>query len=162
VIGRYAVLAGRIHQDLAELERVVERVERATRAHREHSNQEDLFLDAAALNLHDFYGGLERVFAHIASSVDESVPSGADWHRELLRQMTVEIPGVRPQVLDGRVAGTVDEFLRFRHVVRHIYTFELDPERVERLADRLRPTFGDVREALLAFTTFLERQAQDG
>jgi hypothetical protein len=28
VIGRYAVLAGRIRQDVAELERVVERVER--------------------------------------------------------------------------------------------------------------------------------------
>ena len=33
---------------------------------------------------------------------------------------------------------------------------------VERLAGRLRPTFGDVREALLAFTVFLERQALDG
>jgi hypothetical protein len=161
VIGRYAVLAGRIHQDLRELERVVTRVERAVQARRQSADDEDLFLDSAALNLHDFYTGLERIFAHIASTIDQSMPSGSDWHGELLRQMTVEIAGLRPQVLTVDVAADVDEYLRFRHVVRHIYAFELEPERVERLAIRLRQTFREVDAALTAFAAFLERLAGD-
>jgi len=161
VIGRYAVLAGRIRQDLRELEHGVTRVERAVQVGRRSAVDEDLLLDAAALNLHDNYTGLERILTHIASTVDQSVPSGADWHRELLQQMTVEIAGLRPQVLPIDVAADVDEYLWFRHVVRHIYAFEFEPERVERLASRLRPTFRDVETALMGFASFLERLADD-
>jgi hypothetical protein len=161
MIGRYAVLASRIRQDLAEIERVVERIERAVLAAGQHTAEQDLFLDSAALNLHDFYSGLERIFAHIASSVDQSVPSGRDWHRELPRQMTVEVPGLRPQAISTEVASAVDEYLRFRHVVRDNYAFELDPERVERLASQLRATFQEVRAELVALATFLEGLAQE-
>lgn len=161
MIGRYAVLAGRIRQDLSELERVVERVERAAAARRQH-RAEDLFLDSAALNLHAFYTGLERIFTHIASSLDRSVPAGSDSHRALLRQMAVELPGIRPAVIADATADAVDEYLRFRHVVRHVYAFQLEPERVERLADRLRPTFRDAAAELGAFATWLETLAQAG
>jgi hypothetical protein len=123
VIASYAVLASRIRQDLSELERVVGRVERAAQARRERSEEQDLFLDSVALNLHDFYTGLERIFMHIASVVDQTLPTGTDWHRELLRQMTVEVPAVRPAVLSEEGSNAVDEFLRFRHVVRHFYAF---------------------------------------
>ena len=161
MIGRYVVLAGRIRQELAEIGRLVGRIARAVLAASRHTADADLFLDSAALNLHDFYSGLERIFTHIASTVDQSVPSGHNWHRELLRQMAVEIPGLRPQAVSAETARTVDEYLRFRHVVRHIYAFEFDAERVERLASRLRPTFETVRADLVAFATFLEGLAQE-
>jgi hypothetical protein len=161
VIASYAVLASRIRQDLPELERVVVRVERATQARRERSADQDLLLDSVALNLHDFYTGLERIFMHIASVVDRTLPTGTDWHRELLQQMAVEAPALRPAVLSEESSNAVDEFLRFRHVVRHIYAFSLDPERVERLAGRLRSTFDDVRAALTAFAAHLDRLAQE-
>lgn len=44
----------------------------------------DLFLDSAALNMHDTYSGFERVFKQIAATVDGTVPTSAEWHRELL------------------------------------------------------------------------------
>ena len=131
-------------------------------ARHQHSADQDLILDSAALSLHNFYAWLERIFTQIASTVDQSTPTGPDWHRELLRQMTVEVPAVRPPVLSAAVAGDVDEFLRFRHVVRNVYTFALDPERVERLASRLRPAWRDVRSALFTFASFLAGVAQDG
>jgi hypothetical protein len=154
---RYAVVAGRIRQELGELERIIARTERAIAAARERPEDQDLYLDAAALNLHDFYAGLERVFRQIAASVDQSVPSGHDWHLELLRQMTVSLPQIRPQVLSGEAASAIDEYLRFRHIVRNIYTFEFDPERIEHLVQRLRPVFEQMRSELLAFADFLEQ-----
>jgi hypothetical protein len=51
---RYAVVAGRIRQELGELERIIARTERAIAAARERPEDQDLYLDAAALNLHDF------------------------------------------------------------------------------------------------------------
>jgi len=157
---RYAVIAGRIRQELTELERVVARTERAMAAARQRPEDQDLYLDSAALNLHDFYAGLERIFRQIAATVDQGVPSGHDWHRELLRQMTVSLPQIRPQVLSVESAKTIDEYLRFRHVVRNIYAFEFDPERIEHLVQRLRPSFEQMRIELLAFAEFLEQLVQ--
>jgi hypothetical protein len=157
---RYAVVAGRIRQELVELERVVTRAERAVAAARQSLENQDLYLDSAALNLHDFYGGLERIFRQIAAAVDQSVPSGHDWHRELLRQMTVSLPQVRPQALSAEAANAIDEFLRFRHIVRNIYTFEFDPDRIEHLVQHLRPSLEQVQIELLAFAEFLEQLAQ--
>ena len=89
MIGRYGVVAGRICQELEVLDRVVARTERAIAAAQQRPEDQDLYIDAAALNLHDFYAGLERTFRLIAAVVDQSVPSGHDWNRELLRLETL-------------------------------------------------------------------------
>jgi len=154
---RYLVAAGRIRQELVELERVVARAERAGASARRHPEDQDLYVDSAVLNLHDFYTGLERIFQHIAATVDGGVPGGREWHRELLRQMGAALPQVRPEVLSPETIRMLDEYLRFRHVVRHVYAFEFDPERVYRLVRQLHPCFEQVRADLLAFADFLER-----
>ena len=51
----------------------------------------------------------------------------------------------------------LDEYLRFRHVVRNVYSFVLDPARVEALVEGLGSVFGQVRIDLLAFADFLEQ-----
>jgi hypothetical protein len=158
---RYRVVAGRIRQALEELDLVVRRVDRALEAAGRAVADQDLMLDSVALNLHDFYVGTERIFEHIASSIDRSLPSGSDWHRELLRQMTVDVPGLRPAVVGNETAKAVDEYLRFRHVVRNVYAFELDAERLGRLGSALRSTFGLVKSDLEAFATFLEQVGPD-
>jgi hypothetical protein len=161
VIERYLVAASRIRQELKDLERVVSRAERALAAARHRPEDYDLYLDSVALNLHDFYSGLERIFRYIASTVDESVPAGQEWHRDLLRQMGTSISQIRPPALSEESVKKLDEYLRFRHVVRNIYAFEFDLERIERLVRRLKPTFEQVRTELLAFTDLLELVAQE-
>jgi hypothetical protein len=161
MIERYAVAAGRIRQELTIIEQAVDRSERATAAARQRSEDQDLYLDSAALNLHDFYAGLERIFRHIATNVDRSVPSGHEWHRGLLRQMNMALPQIRPQVISDETIQTIDEFLRFRHVVQNVYAFEFDSGRIERLVQRLRPSFEQVQVELLAFADFLDKLAQE-
>ena len=68
---RYLVLAARIRQELGTLEKVITRAKRALALAHKYPDDEDLYLDAVALNLHDFYTGLERVFYHIAATLDE-------------------------------------------------------------------------------------------
>jgi hypothetical protein len=161
MIGRYAVLAGRIRQDLTEVERIVQRVERAMRARQSHAADRDLFLDSAALNTHDCYSSLERLFEQIATVVDQSLPGSHDWHRELIRQMTVDVPGVRPPVLSQGTAAALDEYRRFRHVVRNVYAFELDPTRIEALTTSLRQVFTQASMELQAFADILVRLSSE-
>jgi len=161
MIERYAVLAARVRQEIASLERVVDRAERAIAAARARPEEQDLYLDSAALNLHDFYAGLERIFRQIATAVDQSIPSGPEWHRELLRQMNIALPQMRPQVISEETIKAIDEYLRFRHVVQNVYSFEFEPERIQHLVQRLRPTFKELRVELLAFADFLDELAQE-
>jgi hypothetical protein len=87
MIHAYLILAERIRKELNDLERLVGKAGQAIRLARQKQDEQDFFVDSAALNLHDMYSGLERVFQQIAATVDNNVPTGPDWHRELLEQM---------------------------------------------------------------------------
>jgi hypothetical protein len=156
---RYAIAAARIRKELVNVEQVIERAERALASIDQNSQDSDLYLDSAALNLHNFYAGMERIFRQIAASVDQTVPTGPEWHRELLQQMNVSIAPTRPQVLSDDTMKAIDEYLRFRHVVQNVYAFEFDPVRIGQLVKQLRPTFDQVRAELLAFADFLDSLA---
>ena len=152
--GRYLTLAGRIRQEIGELERVVERTQRIWREAA--SRSDDFLLDATALNLHGYYAGLERLFEMISDVVDQAKPTGANWHQELLRQMTIEIPGIRPAVLSEENRNSLDEFRGFSHVVRNVYSYNLDPVRIGLLVKKLIVLSVGVHAELRTFTKFLE------
>jgi hypothetical protein len=88
---------------------------------------------AAGSILHDFYCGIEKIFERIALVVDKRVPSGMNWHTELLLQMGKKVDGVRDEILPNELLVKLKEFLRFRHLFRHIYGFELKWDRIENL-----------------------------
>lgn len=162
MIEAYFILADRIHQELDELTHVVSRAERAILAGKQRPEDQDLFVDAAALNLHDFFGGLERIFQQVGTVVDGELPAGSDWHRQLMDQMQREMPDLRPAVLSADLINALDEFRRFRHVVRNIYAFKFDPERIERLVKQMSASFTQVRIELLVFVSFLEQVGGEG
>lgn len=141
MIEGYIVLAGRIRKELGEIERLVARANRAIKTARKNPRDADLYLDSAALNMHDVYSGFERIFKQIAATVDGNIPDNAEWHRELLEQMGLDLPKVRPPVLSSESIKLLDEYLRFRHVVRNVYTFSFDPERIGRLVKGLEKVF---------------------
>lgn len=155
----YLTVAGRIRREVADLDRVVRRTtdiwQQATRS------SDDYHVDATALNLHGFYAGLERLFEIIADRIDRSKPTGAHWHQELLRQMSTDIPDVRPPVLSSKTYDELDRYRGFRHVVRNVYTYNLDPEQVDLLVRHLRPSMDQVSDELLAFADFLEQLVVD-
>jgi hypothetical protein len=152
--GDYRSVAARIRQELPELDRVAQRASRAwVSASRD---PEDLFVDAAALNVHGFYAGLERIFTLVAERVDGSLPSGPNWQQDLLRQMTAEMPGVRAAILSPDLFPTLDRYRGFRHVVRDVYACVLDLRLVAVLVEDLPEATALVRAQLAAFADVLE------
>lgn len=157
MIPRYQLLAERIRFELKALERLVVRAEGAMRRATETPDDEEYFLAAAALDLHGFYVGLERLFELVAGEVDKSRPAGRHWHRELLTQMTLTVSGIRPAVLSQETKSVLTDLLEFRHVVRNVYTFSLQLDRVTRLVGDLRSAFEQTQVDLLGFCSFLEQ-----
>jgi hypothetical protein len=142
-------LAERIRGEVPDLERLVERALQAW-SHVQRAPEEQAYLDSVALNLHGFYSGLERLFELIARHVDRGLPAAETWHRDLLQQMARDLTGVRPAVIAQDNALALDEFRRFRHLVRNVYTLML----------ALPELWPGLRAELLAFAEFLEELAQ--
>ena len=106
------------------------------------SNQSDIFykkalISSIALNLHGIYTGIERIFEDIAKEIDHRLPTGDKWHRDLLNQMTVNIPNLRKAVISEESRLILDELRRFRHVVRSAYSFQLDEAKVLIVANQI-------------------------
>lgn len=156
----YRVLAARIQAELNDIEQVVAKAERAVALIRQHPG-EDIYIDAAAHNLHNFYSALERLFLQIARIVDRSVPRGEHWHRDLLEQMRLPVAAVRPPVIQSDTATQLDEYLRFRHVVRNVYSFHIAPQRVLQLVDGVRSLFEKISEQLKQFAQMLEQWSSE-
>jgi len=96
------------------------------------------------------------LFEQIARHVDRSVPDSDTWHRDLLLQMSQDFSEIRPAVFSQNSAAIGDEFRRFRHLVRNVYTINLVPEKMERLMETLPEFWPTLRTELLAFADYLD------
>lgn len=136
---RKEVLVSQIEEELAQIQALVRQVELLSELIRqtENHNLRSGLVSGLALHLHSFYTGAERIFYDIARDIDGEVPTRSNWHQQLLEQMSVEIPDVRPPVLVEQTRLELDEFRKFRHVVRSRYAYQLAPERVQALAVKL-------------------------
>lgn len=117
-----------------------------------------LFYENLALKLHNFYTGCERLFQTVAAELNGAPPGGFDWHRRLLERMGVAW-GDRPAVLSSDSINGLREFLAFLHVVRNLYGFELDAERIERLIARYPVVWSQVEADIRRFIAWLETLA---
>jgi len=85
---------------------------------------------AAAYVLHNIYGALENTFEQISRTFENHITDPVQWHRELLTKMFLEIPKIRPAVIPQDLRGVLNDLSGFRHVFRHAYEYELDPEKI--------------------------------
>lgn len=133
----------------SELERLRELIHEA--ADVEKKKGTNINIRAGGSILHDFYTGVENIFHAIASTIDERVSSGMSWHIELLNQMTLDIEGVRSSIISNDTAMMLEEYLRFRHIFRKRYGFDLKWENIKYLLKKLPNVYAaverDIRKA---------------
>lgn len=118
----------------------------------------DLEVSGAAHWLEGFYTAVEDLFTRIARTVDQDMPAGEQWHRELLERMALDIPGVRPAVIGSTLAATLDEYRRFRHRARHVYSPPVPKwEKFSHLVAGLPEVMGQLRQSVRDFIRVLEQ-----
>lgn len=109
-------LSGRIRAELGDLQRIAVHAVRRL----EKSLQDEDYLGSVAFDLQSFCQAIERIFTIVAGTIDGSVPSGENWHRDLLDQMAGEVAGRRPAVISAETKESLQAFRRFRHVARNV------------------------------------------
>ena len=149
-------LADRIRGELADLELSIRKAEKSWDLAKKAESNQDAYLDSVALNMHAFYSGLERLFELIARHVDGSSFQGASWHRDLLYRMADDVAEVRPAVISSDIARELDQYRRFRHLVRNVYTVSLEAEKMSGLVESLAEIWPKLSAELEAFSGFLE------
>jgi hypothetical protein len=154
---RFAALAADLDNELHQLDRLIQ--ELATLRQRLPDPPTTLELRAAGSILHDFYNGAERSFERVATVMDSSLPTGANWHVELLSRMAYPIPGVRPAVISDPLRQRLGDYLRFRHLFRNIYGSELRWDLLRPLVSDLPDVHRDLAVDVRTFVRFLQKLA---
>jgi len=159
--------AENIYQLINEIEAEIEHFWRLTQdvgeAASRFSKQNQLSthdLRALALLLAEIYAGAENLMLRIAKSLGEAIPSGKAWHKELLEQLSADVPGLRPALFKQDIVAELDEFRRFRHVVHHLYASMYDWQQINRLLEMAEPLLlliiknaEDFKSFLMSLTT---------
>ena len=98
-------------------------------------------LAALGAILHAFYNGVENILKRVAVALDGGAPSGETWHADLIESMCEATPR-RPGFLSPSLSETLQEYMDFRHVFRHGYSFELRWEKMKGLVLGLDDALG--------------------
>lgn len=117
------------------------------------------FYDRGAIGyiLHSFYNGSENIFKSVARFFENEL-GPQSWHKDLLKRMNLEIPEIRPQLIDDELYRLFDDFRAFRHKFRPLYSFELDWERECLVARKFPKTVKQFRAQVSEFLKILEQE----
>jgi len=152
-MSQYNVLIALVQNEITKLEIAVQSA--TAQAEKARITGDSDYLQAAALNIQNFYTGTERIFEEIAKHIDGQLPVGASSHKELLEQMSLAIPETRPAVIQSTTTAKLNAYRGFRHVVIHIYAFELYPNRIQDLVIMLPETYALFVQDIQTFCQFL-------
>jgi hypothetical protein len=140
-----------LQDELKKLDELFQEWER----HRFRDWTDTILLRGKASIFHDFYCGAENIFRRIAPVLNGGLPDEPAWHKRLLQNMSLEISGVRPQVVSAETFALLGEFLDFRHKFRHRYGFDLDFTKMEDLERSYPETHEKFCEDIKKFIVFL-------
>ncbi len=86
--------------------------------------------DSAAHHLSRCYNVIEQMALRVAKAFENTIDDEKGWHTELMRRVSIRIPGVRPALFSEAVRQPLQELKAFRHVFVHAYDLQVDPERL--------------------------------
>ena len=145
-----SLLLGYFNSQEEEIERLYKEIKSVEPANKEKT----IYL---AYYLHNIYNAFEDLFKEIAKTFENRLEDPTAFHKELLKRMTIEVPGIRPKVLSRGSFLVLDELRGFRHIFRHAYTYEIFPEKVKDLKDKLITNWGDIKRDLDEFKNWLSQ-----
>jgi hypothetical protein len=138
-----------VDTELNNLERLSKEINELLLGSKE--KKDSIEVRAAGSIIHDFYCGIEKIFERVATVIDNHVPFGMNWHTDLLLQMGETIEGIRDRVISEKLITKLKEYLRFRHLFRHLYGFELKWDRIKPLCVEVEDVLSDFKKEIIKF-----------
>ncbi len=153
----YLALKIRLEDELIAIEQTIDTLN--TLLEQADTIPEIALIPAAAGYTEDFYSGCERLAQRVAVALDNGLPEGRNWHEQLLQQMAQPSRHERPPLWPESLREDLDTYRSFRHRVRHLYSINLEPQRVLALAQQVPATFEQIQQAVEAFGEWLAQKA---
>lgn len=107
----------------------------------------------------NFYTCLETAFFRISQYFENSL-NATRWHKEVLKKMTLTIPGIRERVISDESYTCLEELLRFRHFKRYYFEFNYDWDRLGLVRTKFLAARYKVIDELEAYRRYLEDLAE--
>jgi len=152
---RFIVMRDEIEDELQGISLLVQSLQKAAAQELD----AEIKIRASASILSDFYMAAERIFKLIVKEIDLELPEGEDWHKKMLRQVAVGLPQIRPPVIEKELFLHLEEYLKFRHLVRNIYGFQLNYALFEHLVQGLPAAAGALKEQISLFLAKMQEIA---
>jgi hypothetical protein len=112
-----------------------------------------------AYRLHNLYTAVENIFLNIARTYENQLDDMGRWHTQLLERMRLDLMPLRPHVIDRAAYHALDELRRFRHLFRHAYTVQLDPDRLRLVLQKARQLREIYQQQINQFLDFARQSA---
>jgi hypothetical protein len=101
-------------------------------------------MTAAAQVLHSFYNGVESVIVLFFKYLNEKLPNDFKWHKTLF-EMAFGINSRNIKIIRDDIKKKLENYLLFRHFIRHSYSSELDWNEmgplIKEIESMMMPTF---------------------
>lgn len=143
-----------INNELSRMEQLEKEIKETYEKIPQYPELITMLYESLALKLHNFYTGCERIFQIIAEELNGGKPSSFDWH--ILERMANEQVD-RPCVITKNTVKQLKDYLGFRHIIRNIYGFELDINRLKILIDNYFIVWHNFREDINNFLSWLNQ-----
>ena len=108
----------------------------------------------------NFYTCLETLFFRISQYFENSLDN-TKWHKDVLKKMTLSVPGIRERVLSDSIYRDLEEILRFRHFKRYYFEFNYDWDRLELVRKKYLSARVSVVEEITSFKEYLYTLAEE-
>lgn len=147
-----------LQSEFAKTRKVLDKIHRFYCETRQNINGEKDRTVANAIVLAEiftnYYTCLETLFLRVSQFFENDLEK-EKWHKDLLNKMTLEVAGVRKQLLRDELHSILLEFLQFRHFRRYYFEFEYDWEKLLFLESKYNRARDLLEEDLASFLSFL-------
>ncbi len=134
------------------MQRKVQRYESA-----EDTEDKDSHVRASAGCVHGIYSGMEKILKDLINHIDGVLPTGDDWHIQLLRRAKYANEGVRPAIISEATFQSLDTLRGFRHVFRGRYHTNLIPDIIMERANEIFKAYPGFIDDIKHFQTSMDQ-----
>jgi hypothetical protein len=108
-------------------------------------------ITAMAQILHSFYNGIESIIVLILKNINEKLPNDHKWHKTLL-EISFGQNTRTFKIFRDEIKNILNDYLNFRHFIRHSYSSELKWKDMEQLTKKIEELWVIIKED---FSNFL-------
>jgi hypothetical protein len=101
-------------------------------------------ITATAQILHSFYNGVESVVMLILKGINEKLPNDGRWHKTLF-DMSFGQNARKFKIFRDDIKDSLEEYLSFRHFIRHSYSSELEWSEMEILVKNIEEIWKKIK-----------------